>query len=242
MAPALFISILNIMQKTKYFIGKKASLLIIATVLLSFSLISYIGIIVSLILISVNHKKLKLVAVCALILIVLSFGAYKILPEIRVRINDTIAILSGKKPIDKVNLSTFAFYSNGFVACKSFMRNPLFGSGLGSHPLSYDRYISEVINPDNITYALNKEDASGLFLRLVSETGLLGIFIFSYFIFRFYVSRARDGYLWAMSNAIICLFVLNLLRQGNYFYNGFLLFIWLYYFTHRNAQNKPVPL
>ncbi|MCX5699167.1 MAG: hypothetical protein NTX01_05680 [Candidatus Omnitrophica bacterium] len=243
MAPALFVSILNIIQGTKYFINKKMSWLIIACVLLSFSLVSYLGIIAVFVLIMFNYKRVKMIVVCTLIPVILIFTAYKTLPEIRLRIDDTIAVISGKKPLDRhVTLSVFVVCRNGFVAYQSFRNNPLFGSGLGSHPLSYGRYISPETDPEIIMPTLNKEDASGLFLRILSETGLLGVFLFFYFIFRFYVSRKKQSHFWVISNAIICLVILNLLRQGNYFYNGFIFFIWLYYFTYKNAEAKETPV
>jgi len=241
MAPALFISILNIIRRAKLFISKKVSWLIIICVLLSFSLVSYLGIIFSFILIMLNYKEIKLIVLCALVMLALGFTAYQTLPSIKLRINDTVNVIMGKTLLEKANLTTFTFCSNGFVAYKSFRNNPLSGSGLGSHPLSFDRYISEVVDPDKIKYILNKEDASGLFFRLLSETGLLGVLLFFYFIFRFYVSKVRDHNLWAVSNAIVCLFILNLLRQGNYFYNGSLFFIWLYYFTYKNTQVGKTP-
>lgn len=236
MAPALFVSILNIIKNKNYFINKKVSLLVIVSVLLSFSLVSYLGIIISFILIMLNYKRIKLIAICILILVIFGFTVYKVLPDLKARIDDTAAVIMGKIPLDKVNLSTFAFCSNGFVAYKSFMHNPLFASGLGSHPLSYDRYIPQVIERAKIVHSVNREDACGLFFRFMSETGLLGIFFFTYFIFRFYVSRKKDDYLWVISNAVICLFILNLVRQGNYFYNGFIFFIWVYYFIGKNIE------
>jgi len=235
MAPALFVSILNVIQSKNHFIDKKASWLVIVAVLLTFSIISYLGIIFSFILIMLNYKGVKLIVVCTLIMSILGFTAYKISHDISWKINDTIAVFSGKKPAAKANLSTFALCSNGFVAYKSFRNNPLIGLGLGSHPFSYDRYISQIIDPAKNKYPLNREDASGLFLRLLSETGLLGVLLTLYFIFRFHVSRKKESYFWVISNAILCIFILNLLRQGNYFYNGLILFIWLYYFTYKNA-------
>lgn len=242
LAPALFISILNVIQRARYFMYKKLSWLIITCVLLSSSIVSFLGIIIAFVLIMVNYKRVKIIVACVLILAVLGFTAYKTLPDINWKINDTINLISGKKSLEKVNLTTFSFFSNGFIAYKSFRNNPLFGSGLGSHPLSYDRYISQVIAPDKIIMVLNREDAAALFFRLISETGLLGIFLFLYFIAKFYVSRKKDAHFWVISNAIICLFILHLFRQGNYFYNGFIFFIWLYYFTYKNAQSRETPI
>lgn len=232
MAPAMFVSILNIIRKEKHFISKKMSCLIIISILLSFSLVAYISIAIAFILIMLNYRRVRLICTSAIILFVFTFVAYRYLPDIQMRVNQTVAVISGKDPLETTNLSTFSFCSNGLVALRSFMNNPLFGAGLGSHPLSYDKYIPQMVNQDLNSIILNRGDASSLFFRLISETGLLGIFLFFYFIFRFYVSKRRDEYYWIISNSIACLFVLNLLRQGNYFYNGFIFFVWLYYFTY----------
>lgn len=236
MAPAAFVSVLSIFKRENIFISKKKSFLILISFLLSFSIVSYCGIVFAIILIMLNYKRIKLIVTGTIIISAFAVASYS-LPMIRMRVDDTIAVFSGKKPMHEANLSTFAVCSNGFIAYKSFMNNPLIGSGLGSHPLSYDRYL-ENVDPAKTLVGLNKKDASGLFLRLISETGILGVSLFIYFIFRFYVSRTRDDYLWIISNSIICLIVLNLLRQGNYFYNGFMFFVWAYYWTYINASEN----
>lgn len=239
MAPAMFVSILNIIRKKKHFISKKMSYLIVISILLSFSLVAYIGIAVAFILIMLNYRRVILICTSAIILFVSAFVSYRYLPAIKMRVEQTVAVINGKIPLEAANLSTFAFCSNGLVALRSFMNNPLFGAGLGSHPLSYDKYIPQIVSQNLIrSLSLNREDASSLFFRLISETGLLGVFLFFYFIFRFYVSKGRDGYYWIISNSIACLFVLNLLRQGNYFYCGFIFFILAYYFTSKNISES----
>lgn len=237
MAPAVFISILNIIQEKKYFIGRGMSCLIILSVLLSFSLISYLGIAICFILIMFNYRKVKLLVLCAITLFVFSLISYKCLPVVRMKINQTAAVISGKIPLEKTNLSTFSFYSNGVIAFKSFMNNPLIGSGIGSHPFSYNKYISQVVSRDTFGIYINSKDASSLFFRIISETGLLGIFLFFYFLFKFYVPKKKTGDLWIISNSILCLFILNLIRQGNYFYSGFIFFVWMYYFTSKKNDD-----
>jgi hypothetical protein len=238
MAPATFVSILNIIQGKRYFIGKKMSFFILSSAVLTFSLVTYIGIIFAFILIMFNYRKATLICTLMTILLVFMVASYKYLPGLQMRVDQTIAVISGKTPLEKVNLSTFAFCSNGLVALKSFSGNPLFGSGLGSHSSSYDKYISQIVNQDLVSVCLNREDAASLFFRLISETGLFGVSLFFYFILRFYVSKTRDDHFWIISNAILCLFVLTLLRQGNYFYNGFIFFVWLYYFAHKSIQDN----
>lgn len=239
MAPAMFVSILNIIQKKKHFISKKMSCLIITSILLSFSLVAYIGIAIAFILIMLNYRRAILICTSAIVLFVSAFVSYRYLPAIKMRAEQTVAVINGNIPLETANLSTFAFCSNGLVALRSFMNNPLFGAGLGSHPLSYDKYVPQIANRNLIRNpSLNREDANSLFFRLISETGLLGVLLFFYFIFRFYVSKGRDGYYWIISNSIACLLVLNLLRQGNYFYNGFIFFVWAYYFTNKNTTES----
>ncbi|MFH1395484.1 MAG: hypothetical protein ABIH09_04930, partial [Candidatus Omnitrophota bacterium] len=96
--------------------------------------------------------------------------------------------------------------------------------------------IAQVVDPTKIIQVLNRTDAASLFSRLISEMGLLGIALFFYFIVKFYVSKKMDEHYWMISNAILCLFIVNLLRQGNYFYSGFIFFVWAYYFTYRNMR------
>jgi hypothetical protein len=151
------------------------------------------------------------------------------------RVDQTIGVINGNIPLEAANSSTFSLCSNGLIALKSFMNNPFFGGGLGSHSLSFDKYFPVIVKDLGISPRLNRDDANSLFFRLISETGLLGIFLFFYFLFRFYISKRRDENYWVISNAIVCLFILNILRQGNYFYNGFMFFVWTYYFTSKNA-------
>jgi len=238
MAPAMFVSILNIIRKKGHFISKKMSCLIIISVLLSFSLVAYIGIAIAFILIMLNYRRVILICTSAIILFVSALVSYRYLPAIKMRVDQTVAVINGNIPLETANLSTFSFCSNGLVALRSFMNNPLFGAGLGSHPLSFDKYLPQTVNQDLISLSLNREDACSLFFRLISETGLLGVFLFFYFILRFYVSKGRDEYYWIISNSIACLFVLNLLRQGNYFYCNFIFFIWAYYFTSKNISES----
>lgn len=233
MTPAIFVSILNIIRNGRFYIGRPLSVFILLVSLLSFSLLTYMGIALSLLLIILNYKNFRLLCAGLALLISFSFFSYTYVPTIRERIIATARVLQGKVPLQGCNLSTFAIVSNAIVAYKSFTGNPLLGSGLGSHPVSYDKYISSIVDTKQQVYLLCKGDAGSMFLRLVSETGLLGLMGVFYFIRRFYVSRSHDMSLWVISNSIFCLFIITLIRMGHYFYNGFFFFIWLYYFSFR---------
>ena len=236
MMPATFIAILNIFKNEKFYLNYRKSLIIILSVILSFSVVAYIGIIIALILIIYNYKKFRYITFGTMLLLV--FIVYLSIPEVQIRVNDSISVLGGLIKLEDANLSTFTLFSNALVAYNSLINNPLFGSGLGSHIISYDKYIGNIVNLNKPNLLLNRQDANSLFLRLVSETGLFGIIIVFYFILRFYISRDDDKYLWIISNSVICLFLINLLRQGHYFYNGLFFFVWLYYFTYKNKSLK----
>lgn len=85
---------------------------------------------------------------------------------------------------------------------------------------------------------LNVEDANSLFLRLRSETGLLGLLLIFIFIFKFHIIRKNDksGYLWIINNGILSMFAIRLLRFGHYFATGFFFFFWLYYFSKIDSK------
>jgi O-antigen ligase len=123
-------------------------------------------------------------------------------------------------------------YNNYYIAKENFKRNPLFGTGLGSHPIAFDKY-SLTKSSDVIQITFNKADANSMFLRLLSETGLYGVIFIIYFLVRHYFWRGKsaDDENWIISNALAIIIILYLLRQGHYFLNGFPFFLWLYYYT-----------
>lgn len=237
--PATFIAILNIFNKEYFYLSKWKSLIIISSVLLSFSVVAYIGVIIAFMLIICNYKRFKYLAFGAILISAFMLFTYTYVPEVKIRVDDSISALMGEVTLEEVNLSTFALYSNVLVAYNSLINNPIFGSGLGSHAISYDKYIGSIVDINKPGFVLvNRQDANSLFLRLISETGLLGTIIVFYFILKFYVSINKDKYFWIISNSVMCLFLINLLRQGHYFYNGLFFFVWLYYFVYKNTSDN----
>lgn len=244
MMPAFFVSISSFSKSNFKFLKKWKSLIIISSVFLSFSLVGYIGMIVSLALLFYNYVKIRYLVIGTMLIAVLIFFAYNNIGDLKMRIDDSIDVLTGKMNLYSANLSTFTLLSNTLVAYESFKDNPVFGSGLGSHEISYNTYIGKVVDVDKVIKFLNMQDANSLFLRLLSETGLFGILLFFYFIFKFHVLRKNDksGYLWLISNAILAMFLIRLLRCGHYFVGGFFFFFWLYYFAGRSSTLAKVEL
>ena len=233
MLPAFFVSLISFSKNSFRFLTKWKSLIIILSFFLTFSTVGYIGIVISIFLLMYNYRKIRYIFRSIIFMFVFVFFLWNNIGDFQVRIGDSIDMLTGKANLTTVNLSTFALFSNSLVAYNSFKDNPIFGSGLGSHKLSYYKYIKDIVDVNKISTFLNVDDANSLFLRLLSETGLFGIIIFFYFLFKFHLSKKRDesNYLWIINNAILAMFLIRLIRCGHYFINGFFFFFWLYYFA-----------
>jgi hypothetical protein len=138
------------------------------------------------------------------------------------------------------NSSTFALYSNYIIARDSFLEDPLFGSGLGSHPLIYQQTFLEYFPSSFLVKygAQNQQDANSKFLRLMSETGLVGLGLFIFAFLRFFTSKRylvteELKELGAIHYSIFIYITLCLIRNGNYINVGFFLFFFIYYIAWR---------
>lgn len=246
MAPAFFVSFINVFKHPIFSLRLKwDSLIIVASYILTFSAVAYIAILIS-ILIFLYSKGLRYLLWAGIIMPILAFSAYISLLDIRMRINDTAAFFIYPRVTPDTHMSVYSLVSNAFVAFNSFIDNLLFGLGLGSHPVSYDKFLSLGVAKGLMQYnyltskypEVCKGDAGSLFLRLLSETGLFGIIAVFYFIFKFRVKSDSNKNLLIISNAVFILFILQLLRQGHYFYNGLFFFVWIYYFAYRISKSK----
>lgn|SRR5574343_264172 len=153
-----------------------------------------------------------------------------------------------KEDLTELNTSSFALYSNYIIAQASFKEKPLTGTGLGTHEANYKKYFSKFFDQDYvIRYGIfNTADANSMFVRLMSETGLLGLGLFFTFLLKNFVGKKgyshpdlRDYTL--INQSIFIWLIIRLVRTGNYFGNGFFLFFFMYYFCNkiiRDYYNK----
>jgi hypothetical protein len=92
----------------------------------------------------------------------------------------------------------------------------------------------------------NYNDANSMFLRLLSETGIWGMAIFFFFLLYFLIKRVssngiNDFYLLAINHGVFILFLIRLLRCGNYISDGFFFFLLMFYFTFKFDQKFVKP-
>jgi len=256
MGPALFVSIYSLIKNYTEFITKKQALVIIISVLLSFSSVAFIGLFFIILLLSLNFGAIRYFLIAIPIIFILFFIGYNNAPEFNSRINglnelfvegildnrDHVgeAKFARRKRIQnfllKVHGSSFVLYNNYHVTKKNLQENPLFGTGLGSHEFAFKKYNlnAEIGN----IYNFNTGDANSMFLRTVSEAGILGGIFLILFVFKYFISRDLSGgeidNYWVISNALLVIIFLQFVRQGNYTFNGFFLYGWMYYYNKQN--------
>jgi hypothetical protein len=159
---------------------------------------------------------------------------YAYVPDFRSRVDSSVGLWVREDfSLENINSSSFVLYNNYHIALENFKSNPITGTGLGSHPIAFDKY-SLTREAGILDIHFNKADANSMILRIMSETGLIGLLFIFFFIFKMYVRKNEfmpGNHLWVISNSLLIIIILYLLRQGNYFINGFPMFMWLYYYT-----------
>lgn len=258
LGPAFFISLHNLIFKKTYFISKLNGIIIILTYFLSTSSVAYVGVAIVLLLFLINFGAIRYLFIIIPIIVVSGYYLYLNVNEFRVRFNGITELyftdLLDKEGIarygesestkqtkknyllTKIHGSSFVQYNNYVIAKENFKQNPLFGTGLGSHQFAFQKF--DVSYKIGNIYDSNVADANSMFLRLMSETGLFGVIFIILFIRNFYVRKREDPKInelhWLISNAVLVIILLQLLRQGNYTFGGFMAFIWLYYYTKKD--------
>lgn len=249
-APVFFLSLYNIFTRRSFLIGRHWSILFILSYLLTLSAIAYIGVVVALVILYFNritYRKLGLAAFALLAISILAYIPYRLMPEIRMRVDDTFYGLNNdftqREVYTSVNASSYAILSNLYVASQSVRENPWLGNGIGTHEQTYDKFLPL----DAREYSsLNRKDANSLALRLVTETGFVGLGLFLFFLFRFrlrYVhalSSDEHKILWILNAGILIMLLLSLLRNGNYTIQGKLMFLFMYYYSFRFVHGDHV--
>lgn len=196
---------------------------------------------------SLKKGRILLLPIFASLLYFTSDYIFSNFYELRTKLTETFTSFFGdvsQSEVEDMNTTSFALYSNYVIALESYNNNPLFGSGLGSHSASFDKFFKEIFGSDMLVRygELNKYDANSLFIRLLSETGILGLAMFFLFVFKFRLKRkhlaiSEIANLAIINHGVLILFIVRLVRTGNYIGNGFFFFFFLYYYTHKQVKN-----
>jgi hypothetical protein len=233
LSAAFFVSLYNLYRKETYGLSRFQSMVIIGVYILSFSGLGQSGIFLSLIFLAINFGLVRYIIIAVPAGMILFSVLYNNVTDFKERLDGLVGLFSGEKfELGKTHGSSFILYNNFVVATKNFKENFVFGTGIGSHPVAFDKY-SLAKHIKTYGFNLNGADANSMFLRLLSETGLFGVLIFLFIIVKCYVRRDenQDTYHWLISNGILIMILLNMFRQGHYFLNGFPFFVILYYYN-----------
>ncbi len=255
LGPAFFISCYNLFFNKTYFITRISSIVVVFAYIFSTSSVAYLGLLFVLILFLLNFGVVRYILLIIPISFILFFTAYNNVKEFKIRMDglkslyidnvlekETISSARGgamaqlmikRRILQTIHGSSFVQYNNYIVAKNNFFHNPIFGTGLGSHQYIFKKYdLSHLIGGE---YDNNTSDANSMLLRIISETGLFGLIFIILFIKNNYVKKDPDypeaDYHWLISNAVLVIILLQLARQGNYTFGGFMAFMWLYYYT-----------
>lgn len=266
LSPAMFIALNNMFLKGKVYLNRSKGLIILLAFFLTFSSVAYLGLIIAALLIlyrrgylDVKKNKIILFPIIASILFIVFFTIYNTVPDIKSRVDASMGLVNKPDQVLKFstvmdrNASVLILYSNIDTALNSIKKNPLFGSGLGTHADNFDKNYGGLIEQANLSgeltqlrgwgFGVSKDDANSLFVRLLSETGIVGLSMVVWLLLRFLIKRkgpsaAAGGNdsiynLSVINNGIFLLIVLRLVRFGHYFVDGLFFFAFIYYFTNK---------
>ncbi len=192
------------------FIPAWAATSVLVSIVLSFSSVSYVALFAGFLGTLATRMKFRVRSILLLViggaaaLAVLALAALQAGDEIRDRIVD-LAVFSqlgaanDAGGVDRqTNLSVQVLFLNAYVTLENLIANPWLGAGVGAHPFAYEALVPELPLSAKTAIGLNAMDANSLFLRLLSETGILGTLVFTVaFLSAWYRTRkvvlANDG-------------------------------------------------
>lgn len=241
-SPAVFISIHHLLTRSYIFIERKWCFVFLLAAVLSASSTGYLGVLFSIIIIVINFRRFLDLLIVSVIGFFAVFLLYINVGEFRSRVDASLKIYKDEElTLNDINSSSFVQYNNFHVATTNFVNHPIFGTGLGSYPLAYEKYSLTKAEDFLIKkgFDFNAQDANSTFFRVIAELGLVGALFLIIIAFRCFVIRddvGSDHVSWLISGAVLVLILLYYLRQGNYFVNGFPFFLWLYYYNYINRR------
>lgn len=213
---------------------KARAIVIFFAYLMTFSAIAYLGLVLMFFL-AFNKKGTSVGKfLIPFFVILLACTVYMNVPDIKMRIDDTLSIFN-KADKTSVNLSSYTLYNNLQVSLKAFKNNHGLGCGLGGYQNMFDKYSLSSGNDVLNVYQLNREDANSAFLRILTELGFAGSALVFWWLHHFHVKGKSIHSVF--SNAILSCLILLLIRQGNYVHGGTVMLWVLYMKIYKESNN-----
>jgi O-antigen ligase len=129
--------------------------------------------------ISLKPKKRYLALAFVLVVVSIPFlpDAYK------QRINTMVDLIPGVGRGVQTDVAFRGRASEAKVALMMFADHPILGVGIGNYPIHYQEY-SRLVNMDP---RLTNRSAHNLYLQIAAETGIIGLFVFFFILYRLFV-------------------------------------------------------
>ncbi len=154
------------------------------------------------------RKRTKLILYCAIAGVVILAVKPGLMVTVFSRLNQfkNMSIDTGN------DLSAVALVSNFRIAVEKLKDGYFFGTGFDSHRIHYWQYINSIY--DHLYQYLNIGDAGSLYIRIFSEFGIVGLFVFVFACVKKVIFGMKSRHYDV--GAITILFMTLVLRNGQY--------------------------
>jgi hypothetical protein len=242
--PGMFVSLLVLLGRGAVLDlnSKIFALVVFAGFILSFSLIGFIGLGLSIGLLSLSgFWKSRFIGV----LVAIGFVVGGIIAVSNLTIGAKLTSLASMSlhPTEfnytTSDLSGFALVSNVLVAQEGLSRSNYLGTGLNTHATTYEDVIPQLFDKSQVIFELNKNDAGSLFIRLTSEFGVPGLLFLILFLLRYKLRFSVEYSVFRIINDL-CFVVLIIYsaRNGSYLSVILWLFSAMYFYSYKAARNQ----
>lgn len=215
------------------------TLIILVTIVGTFSATAYLSLLFFFVIKNFKPCTFKFYAILIFIC-GLSALTYLISDEVRYRIDD-VAAYSQSGSLEEANATTFSAFSNLKVMFFSLKQNPFLGSGLGNHEKAYLEYFEDADYGILRRHGLNMQGGHSLFIRVLSETGLVGMLLILSFFYKFRITHENNIY-YIISLASLMYFVGRIFKLGGYFDYGIYFFALSYLFSYFHCKKQRIQL
>jgi hypothetical protein len=164
---------------------------VLVSIVLSFSSVAYVALFAGYLGALATRMRFGIRSIVVLLIgataaaAILALAALQAGDAIRSRVVDLMVLsqLGGANDTSTVdretNLSVQVLFLNAYVTLQNLTADPWLGAGVGAHPFAYEALVPELPLSAKTAIGLNAMDANSLFLRLLSETGVLGTSLFT---------------------------------------------------------------
>lgn len=225
---------------------KGKPLIIFVAFILSFSVVGFFGLLMCLLAVFGSVLKGRFWAKIGLAVVFAGLCVVIYSSTLMNKLRSVPEMLSGAQSFEFTSndLSGFALVSNIYVAGNALQQSNYVGTGFNTHRDSYDKFIFQIFDASQVVMeGLNREGAGSLFIRIVSEFGVPGILIFSFFLYKCWIKENRSSpAIRYINNLSIIMLISYAARDGEYLNTFLFLFLAMAYYTHVmwTRLNKPI--